>query len=227
MSGNSGIKKMCAAKRSVPGCKNLVSLEGVGKWDEFWERVIKGGDEKCCFVLDLSGERNGFELNEVVEVPRGAARTVMVYLGEVSTKSVLSVEFAMGEGSRFGVEMVGTVVEGAEFEICVESEQGSGESHFLSEGRFVCRGGRLMVETLGKVEEQAAGSWCEFDTRVLQIGDGGRVEGLPRMEVGCDNVRAEHGFATGGVPEEALVYAGSRGLGRKEFEVSVHGACWA
>ena len=203
-------------------CANAVHEHGIGKWDTFWEQIKKGSEknDRSCFVLDLFDKEvnTGLDLSAKLEVPDGEVRSVMVrFGGKVSGE--ISMDVVLGENSRVGLSYSGIVGKNDGLSVNVTSSQERRDSEFRNRGRIVgLSGARIEIVTDGNIGRKAVGTQRVYDTKVLKIGEVASVVGIPKIDVLCDDVVAEHGFSTGRITDEIALYMQSRGVSRKDIE---------
>lgn len=77
---------------------------------------------------------------------------------------------------------------------------------------------RQVFSGMIKVEPGAQKTNAYQANRNLLLSDKARVDSMPKLEIGANDVRCTHGATMGQVEPEYLFYLRSRGLGREEAE---------
>lgn len=202
-------------------CPHVEVLHGREGWNELWKTVADPHTKKCCYVYlfnqnpDIMTKEN---YSAVVKVPKGKVRTVDLRLGKKLNVS-LSLEFELDQKSSLGVSVRGTVGTDSSVDLRVKSKQNDAESRFFCRERIVCEDrGKLQCSTFGYVGIGSEKARCEYDVKILQSGDNSDVCAEPQLEVLGKDVVATHGCSVGRIPDEALMYMGSRGVGHQMAE---------
>ncbi len=188
---------------------------GVRDWDKFWNEVEAGGLK----ILFLKPEEEAVvNLTRIVEVQPG--RNAKVILRILDCKKLdLSLDFKVPTNSHLEMSIECALGGDSCLGINVQSIQGN-FSTVACKGRFICiDNAELQVRGLGNVGEKIKGAECSYDFKVLQVGTGGRVTVYPQLKVGTVNADVKHGFAVDRIPEDVVVYLGSRGVGREDAEI--------
>jgi hypothetical protein len=209
-----GIRHLCGKG----SCGRVLPLAGSGTWDDFWEMALDTDRKECCYVLKLEKTEEAVELSKKVVIPSGVSRSVRImFVNGLSAD--ISLELEMSSGTQLGLYIGGMLNTGDKLNVHVRSEQEEADSLFLMKGRIVAgSGSSCTAATLGRIGVRAKRCSCEYDVRVLQVGKGGQVRGEPHMEILRNDVKADHGFSVGRVPDEMKMYMGSRGLTEEDAE---------
>ncbi len=205
-----GARATLISHRSGPGGKAILS------------------DARSDFLLEAGSSLRLFELQSL-EADSLGFHSVGARLGEGSSFDRLGVDLGGGV-SRTRVECA-LAGRGSDARLDGVYYCGSGQSvdagaalRHLAPGATsratykgaAAGGGNAVFQGLIEVAEGASGTDAFLSNRNLLLGPGARIDSLPTLKIGNDDVRCSHGSATGRLGEEELFYLRSRGFSAAE-----------
>lgn len=210
-------------------CGDATVVEGIENWGKFWNMVVDEKHEGCCYILECTtvetSERSTvsegdkpIKKNCNVTIPGGLSRAVHL---RIPRGISLELQFKVNiqQSANFGLMLVGGVSEKSKLNIDIVAELENKGSSFKAMANVVClSGAEARFDTRGKLGPKAENSKCNFDIKVLQIGEKSLIAAEPSLEILNENCDATHGFSVDRVPGEAIAYLANRGLSRKEAE---------
>jgi hypothetical protein len=206
------------------GCRNKKLYRGDGALKKAFaglSRSVKPVDSNSvCHRVVLAEDLPSLETPQTfkLSLPSKINRVLEFDVNNVG-KLKLNLEFELAKGASLGLSFIGRLPGAAVVDIDVKSYQNEPGSNLYCVSRLVCPAGTFVnFDTSGYLGDAAEGAICRYDLKFLQIGTGGKVTGVPVMEVLRRDVVASHGFSVGTMPHDVLQYMQSRGITKNEAE---------
>jgi Fe-S cluster assembly protein SufD len=211
---------------------HVVVVLGKGARATILERHVGAGDPFVCGIVEVqAGE--GAELDYVVVQQSGDAARVMftraarcardaqmrwhlAELGGALARTVLAVRLdAPGGRAEASALFFNTGMQHVDLLSGVDHTVGPTQSDTVVRSAATDRGqGRYVGNIV--IRPKAHGSDASLRDDALLLSKRAHIDSIPALEIAANDVKAFHGATVGSLDEDALFYAGSRGIARAE-----------
>ena len=211
---------------------HIVVVLGAGARATVIERHVGGGDPFVCGIVEVRAG-DGAELDYVVVQQAGDAARVMfsrgarcgrdgqvrwhlAELGGALARTVLGVRLdAPGGRAEASALFFNTGTQHVDLLSGVDHTVGPTTSDTVVRSAATDRGqGRYVGNIV--IRPKAHGSDASLRDDALLLSKRAHIDSIPALEIAANDVKAFHGATVGSLDEDALFYAGTRGIARAE-----------